>query len=116
MAGTNGSLLVIVAGARIEWSGRTNECSSSTSVVIKGLIVWTCALLDTIQDRTDATKGENKDSYDGGRWTSNVGRTGPKCCREGEIDAKRVHKIRLWSGRAVEKSLESMNREEGDLR
>lgn len=115
MAGTNCSL--IVPRARIEWSGRTNECSSSTDVVIKGLIVWTCVHCWT-QSQTGQMlqKGENKGSYDGGRKTSNVGRTGPKCCREREIDANRVHKIRLWSGRAVEKSLESMNREEGDLR
>ena len=72
-------------------------------------------MLDTIRDKTQTVqKGRDKDSYDGCRETSGVGRGGPGVA-EREIDAKRVHKIRLWSGRAVGKSLESMNREDGDL-
>lgn len=62
-------------GRWLNGSGRTYECCISTVVVINGLILWTCGLLDTIQDKTNATKGEeDKDSYDGSGETSSAGR------------------------------------------
>lgn len=83
-------------------------------VVIDGFdCVDVCDVGHDSETRQMVTKGENKDSYDGCRETSGVGRGDPSVA-EREIDAKRVHKNRLWSGRAG-KSLESMNREEGDL-